>query len=461
MRYVFAILFVCLLASSGFGIGVDRHVPSSYNTIQSAIDACNNGDRVMVADGTYYENIDFLGKAITVRSTSNDPESCIINGGQNGPVVIFENDEDRDSKLKGFGITNGSGMYWEEYFKARNIGGAIFGFCSSPIIENCDIYNNTLLEMWTLVHEGVWVYTSYASAIYFGVWREGNEAGVLPEGSTYPSPKITNCKIHDNLTGGQYTVFLDNAGNNTEISDSEFYQNDSSLEDSPNSGIAFYISFKGHDSSSTVFADRNRIYNNYASYSSSAYGSSPAFFFASGDQTTNIYFRNNTMAENIGYGGVKFWQGSNIYAINNTFYDKDDYYHGPQLDVFAYESNDTTTVHLYNNIFWTSLSGYGSYKLVELYYHADVDMLNNCVKNGTGEILDATTDWGDLEVSYLYEDNPYLQGPGYPWFDYHLTEESTTVIDLGTSIYAPSDDIDGDSRPSGNGYDIGSDEYIP
>jgi len=59
----------------GLGIGYD------FNTIPAGIEAAIDGDTVIVADGTYKgpgnRDIDFLGKAITVRSQSG-PENWVV-----------------------------------------------------------------------------------------------------------------------------------------------------------------------------------------------------------------------------------------------------------------------------------------------------------------------------------------------------------------------------------------------
>ncbi len=81
-----------------------------FSTIQAAIDAAVDGDEVIVADGTYTgvgnRDIDFKGKAITVRS-ENGPDNCIIDCEREGRGFYFHNGEDDRSILQGLTITNG------------------------------------------------------------------------------------------------------------------------------------------------------------------------------------------------------------------------------------------------------------------------------------------------------------------------------------------------------------------
>jgi hypothetical protein len=82
-------------------------VPAQQPTIQDGINAAASGDTVLVAPGTYFENINFKGKAITVTS-SGGPNVTIIDGDDSGVVVTFATSETLKSVLSGFTIRNAS-----------------------------------------------------------------------------------------------------------------------------------------------------------------------------------------------------------------------------------------------------------------------------------------------------------------------------------------------------------------
>ncbi len=112
-------------------------VPGDFPTIQAAITAAEDGDEVEVHPGTYNENINLLGKAITVRSTDpTDPAvvvSTIIDGGGRGTVVTCDSGEGADTVLSGFVITGGN---------ARSEGGGMYNLLSSPTVSNCTFSGN-------------------------------------------------------------------------------------------------------------------------------------------------------------------------------------------------------------------------------------------------------------------------------------------------------------------------------
>jgi len=123
------------------------HVPVDFQTIQMAIDGVSpEGDTVVVAPGTYIENIDYHGRNIFLTSLhylegdENYIEQTVIDGGQNGSVVTFREGEERTAVLSGFTITNGSGrLYGDAYTR----GGGIFADETCPSIINCLITGNS------------------------------------------------------------------------------------------------------------------------------------------------------------------------------------------------------------------------------------------------------------------------------------------------------------------------------
>jgi parallel beta-helix repeat protein len=59
----------------------------------------------------------------------------------------------------------------------------------------------------------------------------------------------------------------------------------------------------------------------------------------------------------------------------------------------------------------------------------------------------------------LFSQNGYWNDGIWVCANYHLSSGSPCV-DRGTSTGAPSEDLDGESRPNGSGYDIGADEHV-
>jgi parallel beta-helix repeat protein len=134
--------------------GTIINVPGDYLTIQSGIDATEQGDTVLVADGRYYERISFCGKAILVTSefmldgdtlhiqnTIIDADTLQIGVADTGSVVLFVNGEDLTSVIQGFTIQNGIGTSISIYHR---LGGGIY--CnnnSSPRIADNIIIGNS------------------------------------------------------------------------------------------------------------------------------------------------------------------------------------------------------------------------------------------------------------------------------------------------------------------------------
>jgi hypothetical protein len=140
-------------------------VPQNYSTIQAGINAASDGETVIVADGTYLENIDFKGKAITVASyyildgDTNHINNTIIDGSQSsnpdsGSVVYFVSGEDTNSVLSGFTITGGTGTpVTPRIMATARGGGGILCLNSDARIKNNRIINNSVddpssLEAW-------------------------------------------------------------------------------------------------------------------------------------------------------------------------------------------------------------------------------------------------------------------------------------------------------------------------
>ena len=129
------------------------HVPGDYAMIQDGINAANPGDTVLVADGIYFEQINFMGKkplmvASEYLTDGNESHiaNTIIDGSQlsdpdNSSVVSFITGEDSTSILCGFTIQNGKGTFYQyqhqnDTMSFQGGGGIFISGSGAKIIHN-------------------------------------------------------------------------------------------------------------------------------------------------------------------------------------------------------------------------------------------------------------------------------------------------------------------------------------
>jgi PKD repeat protein len=151
MKYKMISLWFLMLISSLSSVNylVKQDGSGDFTSIQTAIEnASTNGDTIIVFPGRYYENLDYLGKNITVCSLyrySNNREyihNTIIDANQQGSGILFMNQETRNAVIDGFTIENGTGYV----APSGTGGGAIHIAVSSPSILNCIIQNNKVFN---------------------------------------------------------------------------------------------------------------------------------------------------------------------------------------------------------------------------------------------------------------------------------------------------------------------------
>jgi hypothetical protein len=131
------------------------HVPADYSTIQLGINAATPSDTVLVAEGTYYEQINFKGKKplmvasrFIVDGDTSHISKTIIDGSQltnkdSASVVYFSSGEDTTSILSGFKITGGRGTITDNTgFGHSRVGGGICISSSGATIRNNQVSGN-------------------------------------------------------------------------------------------------------------------------------------------------------------------------------------------------------------------------------------------------------------------------------------------------------------------------------
>jgi parallel beta-helix repeat protein len=201
------------------------HVPGDYPTIQAGIDAANAGDLVLVAPGTYYEEITL--KADVVVKGAGEGLSIIDGGTDPGDVVkAIGNDIMNTTKLQGFTITGASNS------GSMPGGGGIF--CNSgaaPEICNNRVEGNDQgIAMWNqssaFLHNNVVIDNTYTGISVSSASNinnntiANNNIGIYDSGGYLPT--IMNNIVTGNTT---YGIGCVNSGIPTDLSYNDVWNN--------------------------------------------------------------------------------------------------------------------------------------------------------------------------------------------------------------------------------------------
>jgi subtilisin family serine protease len=203
-----------------------------YIKINDAIDDANDGNTIVVTEGTYYEKIDFDGKAITVRSTEPSAWSVVANtiidaGGDNAYAVTFDGGEDQNSVLKGLTVKNsnwgaividgsstvcsptvsnciitdngwgvqcyyGSCVFENNKIYENPVWAMLFAYTQAPVIKNNLIYS-TVYEGSGWYGTGIYFTDANAAGIVRNNTVVGNDRGIWCDGGV--APTISNCIV--------------------------------------------------------------------------------------------------------------------------------------------------------------------------------------------------------------------------------------------------------------------------
>jgi hypothetical protein len=465
------------------------YVPSGeHSSIQSAIDNANNGDSIVVSAGTYQENINFLGKAITVRSVDpNDPNvvaATIIDGSNPvdpnvGSVVTFNSGEDANSVLSGFTITGGTGswlwVYWQyKGYQWNRCGGAILcSNYSSPTIRKNIITANIAGQ-----GAGIYCYNHSDATISDNIISDNN--AIVNHGFVDPDANDPNIYDHGDggaIVGFQYCdlVIKNNIIQNNHadfygggihlrqwsnglIEDNDIISNHSKLgagihityTSSPNivdnliranitdtlydlgGGGIYVIQY------SCPFIEHNVITENQSN--------SGAGICVAGDGCSATIC-NNMIVNNVKGAGIRVKGRSIPIITNNTIVGNTaSVFTGGGIDCLA----DFVPV-IENNIIASNGNSYGIYASTT----PPVIRYNNVWDNGAGNynsvIGDRTGINGNISID-----------PNFVTGSYHLLPISG-CIDVGDNLSVPPEsatDIDGEERIFNDTVDMGADEVV-
>ena len=399
---------VLLLVARAVAQVATIQVPADQPSIQAAINAATNGDTVLVSPGTYTENINFSGKAITVTSASG-PLATIIDGGATTSVVTFNSGEGPTSILSGFTIRNGQSIYYG--------GGIEISSASPTIIGNIITGNHGIYGIGIDVHGGSPLIKGNTIT---GNTQAGGDGGAGGGGiatwgssSSPASPTIIGNTITTNSVSG--------GGNGGGIS----------------------VGYYGQPTIQNNLISGNNAYN---------YGGGIAVWNYSGAIILQNVIINNAAGGGGSGGGIGIYASQNVVLVNNTINGNTAANSSSGIYV---ASGSPLTVTLANNIVVASTSQV-AVECASTWSSSSPVFDDNDFYSATGSaytgVCNLSSGSSNISVEPLFANPSSL--------DFHLSTGSP-AIDAGgpTPIPLPTTDFDGNPRVVNGTVDMGAYEY--
>ncbi len=451
-------------------------VPGDQPTIQAAIAAASNGDRIEVSPGTYNEIISFLGKQISVYSTDGPAVTTIDatgipDGGRGVPVVRFEGGEGPVSLLEGFTITGGTGDT-DIFGVGSLIGGGIVMSNASPTIARCVITGNT-------AELGAGAFSDGGNPTFRECTFISNDADLNGDG----------------VGGGLYLFFGGGTitdcsfTNNTAQQNSAALQINRTLEPVHITGSTFTSNTSPGSNGGCIEADLRggmTIDGCHFEGNSVQSGNGGCILISGGNATfLNTTFSNNAVNQVGGQGGALYLAGDSALVANCLFYGNTA---GLQAGAILVDNDDTEIIN-------TTLSGNGSNEASAIYLVRTAEssalLTNLIVWENFGASDQILTDFSGGPVTINHSivqggwagdgtnnsvENPLFTNPGSD--DYTLLPASP-AIDAGDTLtaaaaFASTTDIAGEPRLVddpvtantgveilGTNIDLGASEFQP
>jgi parallel beta-helix repeat protein len=394
----------------------DGSINNPWKTIQKCHNVATAGDKCLVASGEYTTSTTNITRpGITFECSGNCTTRKFTVSASNTTIRGFYI-TDTATSTDGYGISiSSSGCIIENNHIYYTINGGIYLSAAS---SNCIVKNNKLERNSQL---GIEV----AGRNHL---IEGNEIW----GSIQYHPRWSNPPSWVDADGmrffGSGHIFRSNY-----IHDINY-----GVPENVDPHIDCFQTWQdsGHEVASNILFEGNYCINQTAQ----AENEQGQGFMIEGE-ATNITIRNNILKT---YRGVNLNSVSNISIYNNTFIGK-----LPRPQSFQENGifNCATSTIVKNNIFY-DIAGYSIYKC-----STTLDAGYNLVYHSDGSSI-----WGSSDPNDLWGVNPLFVNPAAD--DYSLQQNSPAInagYDLGS---LNQNDYIGDSRPQGNGFDIGAYEFV-